>query len=226
MECPYCLEDFNEEALVCKDCGRDLRLVRPVINENLRLLAQVVELEDQVHKARSAVARTTTPLDFLVGSLRSLHFGAGRSAYCGAFSDCRQSRYLAAFPAPCVHSNSVAVRFPAHLAFASRNSVGNHRGHIDRSPCGDRDADCRRCHRQGSRLAGKRARLARDPGICCEHRARQHHGCGAGDFRAPHAAKDLGCHGGAGRCRDNDRANCRTSRWNAGVAPSRPENSG
>jgi hypothetical protein len=22
MECPYCLEDFNEEALVCGDCGR------------------------------------------------------------------------------------------------------------------------------------------------------------------------------------------------------------
>lgn len=64
MECPYCLEDFNEEALVCKACGRDLRLVRPVINENLRLLAQVVELEDQVYIARSAVARTTTPLAF------------------------------------------------------------------------------------------------------------------------------------------------------------------
>jgi uncharacterized membrane protein len=64
MECPYCLEDFNEEALVCKDCGRDLRLVRPVINENLRLLAQVVDLEDQVHKAHSAVARTTAPFAF------------------------------------------------------------------------------------------------------------------------------------------------------------------
>src|SRR4029079_635627 len=64
MECPYCLEDFKEEALVCKDCGRDLRLVRPVINENLRLVALAMDLEDQVHKARAAVARTTTPLTF------------------------------------------------------------------------------------------------------------------------------------------------------------------
>src|SRR4029078_6402965 len=63
MECPYCLEDFNEEALVCKGCGRDLRLVRPVINENLRLLAQVVALEDQVHKARSDVARATNSVN-------------------------------------------------------------------------------------------------------------------------------------------------------------------
>ena len=35
MECPFCLEDFNDEALVCKGCGRDLRLVRPLIDENL-----------------------------------------------------------------------------------------------------------------------------------------------------------------------------------------------
>lgn len=64
MECPYCLEQFNEEALVCKDCGRDLRLVRPVINENLQLVALAMELEDQIHKARAAVARATTPLTF------------------------------------------------------------------------------------------------------------------------------------------------------------------
>jgi len=64
MECPYCLEDFNEEALVCKDCGRDLRLVRPVISENLQLVALAMDLEDQVHKARTAVARVTAPLTF------------------------------------------------------------------------------------------------------------------------------------------------------------------
>ena len=64
MECPYCLEDFNEEALVCGDCGRDLRLVRPVINENLQLVALAMDLEEQVHKARTAVVRATSPLTF------------------------------------------------------------------------------------------------------------------------------------------------------------------
>ena len=64
MECPFCLEDFNEEALVCKDCGRDLRLVRPLINENLTLVARIEELKIQVDKARAAVERATAPITF------------------------------------------------------------------------------------------------------------------------------------------------------------------
>jgi hypothetical protein len=64
MECPFCLEDFNEEALVCKGCGRDLRLVRPLINENLALVAQIEELHVQVGRARAAVERATAPLTF------------------------------------------------------------------------------------------------------------------------------------------------------------------
>jgi len=64
MECPFCLEDFNEDALVCKDCGRDLRLVRPLINENLALVAQIEELHVQVGRARAAVEQATAPLTF------------------------------------------------------------------------------------------------------------------------------------------------------------------
>jgi len=64
MECPFCLEDFNEEALVCKDCGRDLRLVRPLINENLTLVARIEELQIQVDRARAAVERATAPITF------------------------------------------------------------------------------------------------------------------------------------------------------------------
>jgi hypothetical protein len=64
MECPFCLEDFNEEALTCKDCGRDLRLVRPIINENMGLVAQIEELQIQVDRARASVERTNAPLTF------------------------------------------------------------------------------------------------------------------------------------------------------------------
>jgi hypothetical protein len=64
MECPFCLEDFNEEALVCKDCGRDLRLVRPLINENLTLVARIEQLQIQVDRARAAVERATAPITF------------------------------------------------------------------------------------------------------------------------------------------------------------------
>ena len=64
MECPFCAEDFNEEALVCKNCGRDLRLVRPLIDENVTLVAQIEELQLQVDRARVAIERATAPIEF------------------------------------------------------------------------------------------------------------------------------------------------------------------
>ncbi|HXX08236.1 MAG TPA: hypothetical protein VEJ43_09230 [Pseudolabrys sp.] len=64
MECPFCAEDFNEEARVCKNCGRDLRLVRPLIDQNVKLIAQIEDLQLQVDKARAAIERETTPIRF------------------------------------------------------------------------------------------------------------------------------------------------------------------
>jgi hypothetical protein len=64
MECPFCLEDFNEEALVCKDCGRDLRLVRPLLTENLALAARIEKLQTEIDRARAAVNRSTAPLRY------------------------------------------------------------------------------------------------------------------------------------------------------------------
>src|SRR5260221_13799026 len=65
MQCPFCAEDFNDTALVCKHCGRDLRLVRPVIEENLKLIKQAGELRLQVNRLRAAQERSAAPLRFL-----------------------------------------------------------------------------------------------------------------------------------------------------------------
>jgi len=64
MQCPFCAEEFNDEALVCKSCTRDLRLVRPLLEENQALVAQIEELQARVNAARAAEARTATPLTF------------------------------------------------------------------------------------------------------------------------------------------------------------------
>src|SRR5262245_51042456 len=64
MECPFCTEDLNDEAIACKGCGRDLRLVRPLVEENIRLVARIENLQAQVDMARAAVERTTAPLAF------------------------------------------------------------------------------------------------------------------------------------------------------------------
>jgi hypothetical protein len=62
MECPFCLREFSEDAIVCGSCGRDLRLVRPLVRENLALVAQIEDLEVQVDRARAAIERSAAPL--------------------------------------------------------------------------------------------------------------------------------------------------------------------
>lgn len=62
MECPFCAEDFNDASLVCKSCGRDLRLVRPIIEENLRLVREAGRLQLQVNRLRAAEERWSSSL--------------------------------------------------------------------------------------------------------------------------------------------------------------------
>jgi len=64
MECPFCYETINDEARVCKSCGRDLRLVRPVIEVNAALIGKIEDLQSEVNSARAALARVTAPLTF------------------------------------------------------------------------------------------------------------------------------------------------------------------
>lgn len=64
MECPFCADEFNDEALVCGNCGRDLRLVRPLIDENQALVAQIEELQLLVDRARGKLKRATVPFTF------------------------------------------------------------------------------------------------------------------------------------------------------------------
>jgi hypothetical protein len=64
MECPFCAEDFNDTALVCNNCGRDLRLVLPVIRENIELVREAGLLQMQVNRLRAAERRRNSAIRF------------------------------------------------------------------------------------------------------------------------------------------------------------------
>jgi hypothetical protein len=64
MECPFCAEDFNDAALVCKSCGRDLRLVLPILKENLELVREAGRLQLQVNRLRATEQRLSASLEF------------------------------------------------------------------------------------------------------------------------------------------------------------------
>ncbi len=59
MECPFCAEDLSDTAVVCKSCGRDLKLVIPVIEENLALIqrAQRASVAGQPPRCRGEAQR-------------------------------------------------------------------------------------------------------------------------------------------------------------------------
>jgi hypothetical protein len=66
MECPFCAETIKEEALVCRHCSRDLRIVRPVVIEVQQLVTELDKLQFELDRINTKLAFFDRPAHFVL----------------------------------------------------------------------------------------------------------------------------------------------------------------
>src|SRR3984893_7640326 len=62
MECPFCAETVRDEAIVCKHCSRDLRVVRPVIREIQEVVSELDRLRGELGDVNAKLGRLRHPI--------------------------------------------------------------------------------------------------------------------------------------------------------------------
>ena len=64
MECPFCSETIKDEAIACKHCSRDLRLVRPMLLEIDDIIADLDKLRGELDRVNARLERYRNPVRY------------------------------------------------------------------------------------------------------------------------------------------------------------------
>jgi hypothetical protein len=65
VNCPFCTEKLDPEAIVCKACSRDVTVPRPVLEANRRLEQKVEELKEEISELKLRLERSQ-PTDAVI----------------------------------------------------------------------------------------------------------------------------------------------------------------